>query len=280
MQSSQEFPIAVEKKFSRGEVIIHKGEICDDIYIVKDGMAEIVETTPAGREVLIGIADKGQVFGETGFILEQPSNITVRALEDVVVDVFDTRSFSRLYESDLGAYMRPIMQKIAERLRVADLRLAELEAREAGYSSENQVEESTEAGNWNQVESGDTRVLMIANTPEAINAMGGLKSIEITTFPFDVGRFSRRRSDDMFHLNNFYMNDFPPFAISRSHFSIIKKGGSFFFRDRGSSLGSQVNNVRVGGGRFNTRKIKLHNGENIIVLGGEAKNLIFTVGIV
>ncbi len=269
-------PYSMKKQFEKGEIIVTKGDVSDDVYIVRSGMAEIVDINATGEETLVSIIDQGQVFGELGFILEQPRTITVRAIEKTEVEVFDTRSFSYLYDTELGQLIKPIMQKMAERLRNSELMISELEAKVKSTPLDYGVSDEFERQQTTTNDDVGVVIYMIAETEEAVNAMGGVKKIEINSFPFDVGRFSRRRSDDMFHLNNFYLTDFPPYSISRSHFSIVKKKDGFYFRDRGSVLGSMVNGEQVGGGHFKAKKAKFVKGENTVTLGAVGKNLTFT----
>lgn len=271
------FPYSKKRVYLKGEFVLKQGDISDDIYFIRNGLAELIEYDDKGNEVLTGVVDKGQIIGELGFILEEPRSYSVRALSDLEVDIFDTRSFSELYETELGQFLKPILQKLAERIRNNDARIAELTIANADFD-----EDSIEAGislTPGAKKASTANVIFRADTEEAVTSMGGIKSLEVSSFPFEIGRFSRRRSDDMFHFNNFYLHDFPPYSVSRSHFSIIYKNGEYYLRDRGSQLGCIVNGSQIGGGHFRTKKCKLKKGKNTLIIGNSDKNLSYIIEI-
>ena len=113
-----------------------------------------------------------------------------------------------------------------------------------------------------------------AETKKAKEILNNLDFVKIEKLPFYVGRFSRRRTDLLFHKNDLSLLETPPYSISRSHFAIRKKKDGYFFIDRGSKLGTLVNNKRIGG-RENKSKILLKEGENEIVFGNKSHKSIF-----
>ena len=102
--------------------------------------------------------------------------------------------------------------------------------------------------------------------------------MEINKFPFKVGRFTKRRADMLFHKNDLNLLDIPPYSISRSHFSITKKNGDYFFTDRGSKLGTIVNGKRIGDSHHRS-KIVLDQSNNQILFGNESDKLEFSIEI-
>ena len=102
--------------------------------------------------------------------------------------------------------------------------------------------------------------------------------MEITKFPFKVGRFTKRRADMLFHKNDLNLLDLAPYSISRSHFSITKKNGNYFFTDRGSKLGTIVNGKRIGDSHHRS-KIILARPKNQIFFGHRSDKLEFSIEV-
>lgn len=251
------------ERFAQNEVIIREGEVSDDIYVIRHGKADVYRKNEIGEQILVGQLERGGVFGEMDFILEEPRTITVKARTEIEVEIINPRLFSELYDLEIGRMIRPIIQSMAERLRFLTMRITELEAQE--------VEPEISI----QPESTDFSVIMEPLTPKALEAMNGAERIEINDFPLYVGRYTRRRSDDMFHANNLFLYDEMPYTISRSHFSVVRLNDEFYFYDRGSTLGSFVNGQQIGGDHESPKKIKLKDGVNEVVLGHQDGQLSY-----
>lgn len=111
------------------------------------------------------------------------------------------------------------------------------------------------------------------------------RTIEITEFPFRVGRESRggQARFEQRHLgsipnNDLYLEDSPPFHVSREHFQIEYRDRQYFVRDRGSSLGLSVNGQPIGGPH--PEKVqKLQQGDNVLVVGGAKSPFCFKVTV-
>lgn len=114
--------------------------------------------------------------------------------------------------------------------------------------------------------------------------MGG-ETIEITSFPYRVGRESRsgkarheKRHPNSVPNNDLYLEDAPPFRISREHFQIECKDMQYYVRDRGSKLGLIVNGHPIGGSH--SEKVqKLTKGENLVIVGYETSPYRFRITV-
>lgn len=122
-----------------------------------------------------------------------------------------------------------------------------------------------------------------ALTPEAQIAAESAV-VEITRFPFRVGRESRadergfagddRRQSYAEPNNDLYLlesND--RLFVSREHFEIRFEDGEFFLVDRGSVLGTWVGGQRIGGNRTGGRTV-LEPGD-VIIIGSYKSGFIF-----
>ena len=120
--------------------------------------------------------------------------------------------------------------------------------------------------------------VLIATTGDAKAALGGWREVRLTSFPFKIGRESRRDSTPQPahlelrlgvapELNDVYLLE-PSWAdilhISREHFAIEYVERQFFVVDRGSACGTIVAGKVVGGNRTGGR-VELRSGDEIVV---------------
>jgi pSer/pThr/pTyr-binding forkhead associated (FHA) protein len=114
-------------------------------------------------------------------------------------------------------------------------------------------------------------------TPLARQALNNSIKI-LKKFPFKIGRESGHRYDDVFVDNDLSLTDEMPYNVSRNHMSINFYKSQFYILDRGSSLGTIVNNVPIGG-RLPNFKAELHKGENVVILGATGSQFQFKVTV-
>jgi CRP/FNR family transcriptional regulator len=53
-----------EVKLSRGERLFNEGDEGDSLYVVLDGKMKLTRAAPDGRENLLGVLGRGDMFGE------------------------------------------------------------------------------------------------------------------------------------------------------------------------------------------------------------------------
>ena len=122
-----------------------------------------------------------------------------------------------------------------------------------------------------------------ALTPEAEECLG-THLFQITSFPFKVGRESRmgeiakhpdsRRRPDSIPNNDLYISEpGSVLNVSREHFQIEARNGSFYLLDRGSACGTLVEGIMVGCDRAGGEKA-LENGD-VIIVGTSASRHVF-----
>jgi len=262
------------KNYSAGEIIFREGEKSDDFYIILSGNAEIIKKNSHEKEVVLTKLSPGDVFGELGIILGLPRQATVRAKTNLELEIIDPRLFSSYFDFDkeTGEKMRAMVQTMAQRIRDNGSRLADFLTEGVLESDETSVSENGS-------------IVLVANSSEALKAMNGMKTIEITKFPFRVGRYSKRTSDRLFHRNDIYLRDDKPYVISRSHFAILQLNNKYYFQDASSQNGSNVNGERVHGSTKKIRsvtvkkeeKVELKKDENDIYLADEKYNMRFKI---
>ena len=97
--------------------------------------------------------------------------------------------------------------------------------------------------------------------------------MSISKFPFKVGRKHEIDDVDVLSDNDLYLQDFPPFNVSRNHFQIDKEEGRYVIIDRGSHLGTIVNGKRI------DAQTVLNIGENKIIVGMKVSPFVFKLEI-
>ncbi|MGD9002481.1 MAG: cyclic nucleotide-binding domain-containing protein, partial [Anaerolineae bacterium] len=112
---------AKEKTFRAGQVILQEGSSSRELYLILEGLVEVVKLYE-GEEVVLATRGLGDFFGEMGIIEERPRFATIRALEP-------TRLIE-ISEPDLRSVLarRPVLlyeaaRVLSGRLREADLHM-------------------------------------------------------------------------------------------------------------------------------------------------------------
>lgn len=108
------------------EIIIKQGEQGDCMYVIQDGLVEIVNETDRG-EVLLALRGKGEFFGEMAIFERGVRSATVRALGEAQVLTIDKKNLLRRIHEDPSLAFQ-LVQAMSARIRalsteVSDLRL-------------------------------------------------------------------------------------------------------------------------------------------------------------
>jgi len=103
------------KIFHDTEIIIKQGEQEDCMYIVQEGLVEIINETDRG-EVLLALRGKGEFLGEMAIFEREVRSATVRALGEARVLTIDKKDFlRRVYEDPTLAFH--LVQTLSARIR-------------------------------------------------------------------------------------------------------------------------------------------------------------------
>jgi CRP-like cAMP-binding protein len=260
-------PFVHEREYPVGSKIFLENDVSDDLFIILEGQIELLKTDSDGTVQRIEVLEPPRVFGELEFILERPRAYSAKALTDVRVRMIPSRVFAELFTTDLGQIVRPVFQSWSQQLRTALL-----QEQDSGPMTVTLPEIPETKGQFT--------VSIHPQSFRAVEALNGLEQLLIERFPLYVGRFSRRRSDSIFHANNLYLIDQMPYAISRSHFALVLTDKGVEFQDRGSTLGSVVNGIIIGGTPEAQAKTLLHVGDNSLSLGNsQTGKLVFTLRV-
>jgi len=116
---------AVRQLFKAGETIFNHGDLPEHLYIVEEGVIDIV--LPAkGEEIILASIEAGSFFGELSVFDSHPRTATARATTDSSLICIPLASIAALTNrSPLAA--RQFMSVIIHRLRTADELLARVQ---------------------------------------------------------------------------------------------------------------------------------------------------------
>ena len=246
------------KTFRKGDVIIEEGSYGTSAYVIKSGKVEVSELAK-NKKIVLATLEEGQIFGEMGLVEDQPRSATVTASEDVQLAVLSRDSFNDLFEKN-PKLLLPIIKALFERLRTVNRMLKSKEVPDIVETDECEY-------------SHDAECIILSGLNESSSEALGGGELNISKFPFKVGRKHELEEVDVLSDNDLYLQDFPPFNVSRNHFQIDKVGSRYVVIDRGSRLGTIVN-----GGRIHVQSV-LNRKENEIIAGPHHSPFAFKLEI-
>jgi CRP/FNR family cyclic AMP-dependent transcriptional regulator len=100
--------------------------------------------------------------------------------------------------------------------------------------------------------------------------------LAVGDLPFVVGRGAAAREGLPPVQPDLKLDDTVPFRLSRNHFMIEKRDGSYYVRDLRSTLGTIVNGEPIGE-HFRRDDAPLRSGENEVIAGGVDSPFVFSV---
>lgn len=244
------------QKFQSGEVFFRPGDSSEAAYLLESGRVQIIFGDPS-RPVRVVEMGPGDVFGEMALVEERPHSATARALSDGTA----TRMSREEFEHDLlqePARGRAYIRSLFERLR-------QLSSHSA---SEHEAAPPPAA----------LRVAIHPLTHKSAETLPDA-GLPVPHFPFRIGRATEANEREPLDLNDLWLLDEKPFNVSRNHLAIDRDAdGHLVVNDRGSFLGSIVNEAPVGG-RSPRQSARLVEGDNVLILGGAKSPYQFRVQV-
>ncbi len=73
------------EKFKRGDVIYKMGEVPQNIYFLKEGLVGLVVWGESGKDHLLRLFKKNQIFGHRSFFAQEPYHASATVLDDTTV---------------------------------------------------------------------------------------------------------------------------------------------------------------------------------------------------
>ena len=299
--------------FQPGQMIFREGDTTQEAYRILKGRVEI-SIAGEGKAVILAQLGEGDIFGEMAMVDERPRSASAQALEVTECEVLTAENFNEavLQRPEI---LIPYLASFFERLRTANDRLRmEMRLRAQAEQRASVPVASTSAAPVARVVAPLTKSIAppslemtrvsapapVATAPSAAPVTpppeGGYQSVVLTAcndhamarlpessvtiqkFPFRIGRKhdTPGKGATVFASNDLPIADDKPYQISRNHCSIEREGDNFFVRDRGSSLGTVVNEAPIGLAE-NSLTHDLRGGENQILLGSDDSQFQFKV---
>jgi predicted component of type VI protein secretion system len=299
--------------FQPGQMIFREGDTTQEAYRILKGRVEI-SIAGEGKAVILAQLGEGDIFGEMAMVDERPRSASAQALEVTECEVLTAENFNEavLQRPEI---LIPYLASFFERLRTANDRLrmemrlrAQAEQRASAPAASNPAAPVARAVapvakpiappslEMTRVSAPAPVATAPSSAPVAPPPEGGYQSIVLTAcndhamarlpessvtiqkFPFRIGRKhdTPGKGATVFASNDLPIADEKPYQISRNHCSIEREGDHFFVRDRGSSLGTVVNDAAIGLAE-NSLTQDLRSGENQILLGSDDSQFQFKV---
>jgi len=294
-------------------MIFREGDTTQEAYRILKGRVEI-SIAGEGKSVILAQLGEGDIFGEMAMVDERPRSASAQALEVTECEVLTAENFNEavLQRPEI---LVPYLASFFERLRTANDRLrmemrlrAQAEQRASAPVASNPAAAVARVVapvakpiahpsiEMTRVSSTAPAATAPSTAPVAPPPEGGYQSVVLTAcndhamarlpessvtiqkFPFRIGRKHETpgKGATVFASNDFPIADDKPYQISRNHCSIEREGDNFFVRDRGSSLGTVVNDTAIGLAE-NSLTQDLRGGENQILLGSDDSQFQFKV---
>ena len=117
--------LAVLRRVPRNGVVVRVGERIDSVYLILSGSLKVLTGDEEGREAILGVLGPGDFFGEMGAIDDRPRSAKVQATKESNLVVIVRSQFQRCM-ADNPEVAFYVMQRLVERLRVADRKIESL----------------------------------------------------------------------------------------------------------------------------------------------------------
>jgi CRP/FNR family cyclic AMP-dependent transcriptional regulator len=254
--------------FAKGQVLFREGDPADSVFRLLRGSVDILRELD-GDPILLGTVGAGQFIGEMGVVENRPRSATARAASEVEVEIFTPTEFLDHIASSPPA-ARELIQRLSQRLREADDRIVN-DKRRSGRDHGTRKDADSHIA----VESVNNAYLA-AKSPWLQRQFR--TPLGLGDLPFVVGRGPIAREGLPPLQPDLKLNDNVPFRLSRNHFMIEKRDGSYYVRDLRSTLGTIVNGEPIGE-HFRGDDAPLRVGENEVIAGGVDSPFVFSVFI-
>jgi CRP/FNR family cyclic AMP-dependent transcriptional regulator len=254
--------------FAEGQVLFREGDPTDGVFRVLSGAVDVLREL-GGDPVLLGTVRDGQFIGEMGVLENRPRNATARAASEVEVEILTPTEFlDQIAHSPRAA--RELIQRLSQRLREADDRIVNDERRSVrALGNRKDADKQTAVVSVNNA-------YLAAKNPALQRQVH--TPLRLGDLPFVVGRAPVVEEGLPPLEPDLKLDDTAPFRLSRNHFTIEKREGSYHVRDLCSTLGTIVNGEPIGD-HFRADDALLRTGENEVIAGGVDSPFVFSVFI-
>ncbi|MBI1886174.1 MAG: Crp/Fnr family transcriptional regulator [Chloroflexi bacterium] len=110
---------ARRRRFAKGQTIFHKDDPGNAFYLIEEGVVQIYEPNPEGRELIVAILGGGDFFGELSLLDGKPRAASALALQDAITLMILRDDFVKFVHSNMEAALA-ILAAVAQLLRQSD----------------------------------------------------------------------------------------------------------------------------------------------------------------
>jgi CRP/FNR family cyclic AMP-dependent transcriptional regulator len=111
--------VAKRRTFRSGEVIFHREDSGQVLYIVKEGKVKICLISPEGQEITLAVFGKGECFGELTMLDGLPRSADAVALERVECYTIQRSDFHKAIIKNPKIAIQ-VLESLSKRLRTTD----------------------------------------------------------------------------------------------------------------------------------------------------------------
>jgi CRP/FNR family cyclic AMP-dependent transcriptional regulator len=107
---------AKRRRFRRGEVIFHKDDPGESLFIIDEGSVRIYLPSPQGADLTLAVLGPGDFFGDLALLDGRPRSAGAAALQETEIVALNRADFTSVIQSRPEAAMA-VLAAVAERLR-------------------------------------------------------------------------------------------------------------------------------------------------------------------
>jgi CRP/FNR family transcriptional regulator, cyclic AMP receptor protein len=166
---SQLMSAAKKRTFRAGEVIFHREDPGQVLYMIKEGKVKICIISPDGQEISLAVFGKGEYFGEFSLLDGQPRSADAIAMERVECYTLQRSDFQNAIMKNPKIAIK-VMEALIQRLRntdemVEDLIFLDVYGRVA--------KKLLELGDAHGIKTGDGTLIDVRLTQQELASMVG-----------------------------------------------------------------------------------------------------------
>jgi len=109
------------KFYDTGAILIQQGDVGDCMFVLQEGEVAVLKEED-GKEAVVDVLKKGEIFGEMAIIEKQVRSATIRAVTPVRVLTIDKKTFLRRVHEDPTLALN-ILKTMSGRIRKLDAEL-------------------------------------------------------------------------------------------------------------------------------------------------------------
>jgi CRP/FNR family transcriptional regulator len=114
----------------KDEILFYEGEVAHGIYILRSGQAGLLTTTEAGKSIIVGIAEPGDILGAAAVLAGGEFTVTAKAIEQCELEYVRKGDFLKFLRENPELQLKLMKKLSAESLKLSG-QLAEFKGKPA-----------------------------------------------------------------------------------------------------------------------------------------------------